>query len=167
MKWTTPPVVFFPNRVPCGPFNTSTLSRSSRSLLATRPERLTYTPSIKVPTVGSNPMLKTEDPNPRMAKAAPWLGGSIPLISSAGTVARRSKTSCTIFADRFSPLMAVIEIGTSWMDCSRFWAVTTTSSSTAWAPDKVETSMRRKPDMTNKYFLSTRTPVETRPHNLF
>jgi hypothetical protein len=41
--------------------------------------------------------------------------------------------SCTPFARNVSVVKAVIAMGTSWMSCARFVAVTMISSSTCWA----------------------------------
>ena len=95
------------------------------------PERARYTPSTKVATLGSKPILNTDVPRPLIAKDVPCEGGSTALISSDGTTLRRSKTSITTLVVICSPEIAETAIGTSCMDSSRFCAVTMTSSSCA------------------------------------
>ena len=131
---TTPPVEFLPNSEPCGPFKTSMREMSTKSEPVMMPDLARYTPSTKVATVGSNPMLNTEVPNPRMAKEVPCEGGSTARISRDGTTLRRSKMSMTTLVVSCSPEIAVTEMGTSCMDSTRFCAVTMTSSNcAAWA----------------------------------
>ena len=63
----TPPIVFLPKSVPCGPRSTSTDSRSKRS--RSTPElEAAKTPSITTPTVVSNVFSKS---------VLFWLGASI------------------------------------------------------------------------------------------
>jgi predicted transcriptional regulator len=57
----------------------------------------------------------------------PWIDRTVTL----GATAFRSRRSTIRFATREVWVIAVTEIGTSCRFCSRFWAVTTTSSSCA------------------------------------
>ena len=62
---TAPPMVFLPNRVPCGPRRISMRSTSRKS--STLPtERAIYTPSMYKPTPGSVTGVKSVCPMPRM-----------------------------------------------------------------------------------------------------
>jgi hypothetical protein len=63
----TPAEAFLPNKVLCGPLNTSICCNLGRSpICAAARER--YTPSIKIPTEGSIPVLLPPLPKPRIEK---------------------------------------------------------------------------------------------------
>ncbi len=67
----------------------------------------------------------------------------LPLMLTFGTNSAMSKLSSTPRTRIWSPVNALTEMLTSWISCSRFWAVTTNSSKTA-APsgDATRTDMR-------------------------
>ena len=68
-------------------------------------------------------------PMPRIEKFA--VPREVPISSkpTLGMPMVRSPRERTLAAANCSASKAVIDTGTSWIDCSRFWAVTTTSAS--------------------------------------
>src|SRR5690349_22453247 len=135
MKFTAPPVVLRPNSVFCGPRSTSMRSMSnSPSWLV---NGVTCETSSKYrPTACCAVRWKFCVPTPRMAN--PEFTAEAVLRLRCGSILMRSsgpEMRCAMMASRDTASSA---IGTSWMFCSRFCAVTSTSSrvvagSSVWA----------------------------------
>ena len=85
----TPPIVFLPKSVPCGPRSTSTDSRSKRS--RSTPElEAAKTPSITTPTVVSNVFSKSSNVRPLIPALIAPPAKAISDISTLGTSFSRS-----------------------------------------------------------------------------
>ena len=124
-----PASVFLPNRIPCGPRSTSICSRSNKPNRACRllPK---WTPSTKTPTDCSNDCC-APTPMPRMLM---MVFTAFSEIDRLGTYAPNSRKLAIAASWTCSPLTADTDIGTSLRLCSRFWAVTTISSSCCAKP---------------------------------
>ena len=123
----TPPIVFLPNNVPWGPRRISTDSKSNKSKSV--PEfDAAKTPSITVPTVGSNVFSKSSNERPRIEALIPPPPNAISYISTFGASFSRSCTLWIFPLSTCSTLKAVTATGTSWIDSDLLRAVTRISS---------------------------------------
>ncbi len=121
-----PPVVFLPNRVPCGPRSTSirSISKFSRSTPLEVPRNI---PSMTTPIEGSKLLSLSSDATPRIVIAAPLAIPGVRLINRLGANACTSSIRRTVSSWSWS-VIAETASGTSWMDSSFLRAVTVISS---------------------------------------
>ena len=126
---SAPAMLFLPNSTFCGPRSTSTRFKSRNGIRASgaRPRAIS---STYCTTLCSKPWLIPE-PIPRITRKLPIEASD---FWKLGTYAVRSARSIIPASCILAPLTALTDNGTSINDCTRFWAVTTTSSKArSWA----------------------------------
>ena len=127
MTWIRPDEALRPNRVPCGPRNTSTRSTGPSSVRPV-PMRLRYTPSINIATELSRPGLSPTVPMPRMRAPPAPASDEVEDTSSDGLTWLRPRRSTAPEFLIVSAVIADTASGTSLSASLRRVAVTMMAS---------------------------------------